>query len=92
MTQPRRHFPTNLRAMWVWCLDYHLYRNRQKGNHTMTDRTEQEAYETVVAARNALWQSRINNDPQDVQDALQRRYLDTLQTVYGSAPHQVTTH
>lgn len=50
-----------------------------------TDLTEQEAYETVVAARNALWQSRVNSDPQDVQDALQRRYLDTLLTVYGSA-------
>ena len=53
----------------------------QKGTNTMT---EQEAYETVKAARIALWQSRLNNDPQDVQDELQRNYLDTLQAVYGS--------
>ncbi|MDE0605045.1 MAG: hypothetical protein OXI18_11635 [bacterium] len=54
----------------------------------MTDRTtmtEQEAYETVVAAREDLAEARAAGQPPGVCDYLQKVYLDTLQAVYGNA-------
>ena len=53
----------------------------------MTDRTtmtEQEAYETVVAAREELAEARAAGQPPGVCAYLQRRYLETLEAVYGS--------
>ncbi|MCY3577838.1 MAG: hypothetical protein OXH53_11035 [bacterium] len=51
----------------------------------VADLAEREAYETVVAAREELAAARAAGQPPGVCAYLQRRYLETLEAVYGSA-------